>query len=193
MFAFLHFITFVKLKKTLHNSFVSENIFFYIRPILLIFFKSKQDYEGKNSIFWCLSLQRLVKVVYSFITQLKWLTVNVLANVKNPLIFLRNTRLVRVTFLLWEWHQIDWETVWCMKRWIMDVVRFLSWWCWKKCQPKLKVKNFFETLENCWNREMLNDIRESISIRKQEMEIYTMREHSATTFASAQLLVNTII
>uniref|UniRef100_A0A3Q2W9G8 Uncharacterized protein n=2 Tax=Haplochromini TaxID=319058 RepID=A0A3Q2W9G8_HAPBU len=41
--------------------------------------------------------------------------------------------------------------------------------------------------------EMLNDIRESISIRKQEMEIYTMREHSATTFASAQLLVNTII
>lgn len=49
MFAFLHFITFVKLKKkTLHNSFVSENIFFYIRPILLIFFKSKQDYEGKN-------------------------------------------------------------------------------------------------------------------------------------------------
>lgn len=28
-----------------------------------------------------------MKVVYSFITQLKWLTVNVLANVKNPLIF----------------------------------------------------------------------------------------------------------
>lgn len=52
IFAFLHFITFVKLKKKPSQFIsVSENIFFYIRSILLIFFKSKQDYEKKTKFF----------------------------------------------------------------------------------------------------------------------------------------------